>query len=245
MAAMEADVTAWTAQAAGPDPQDRADAAFGLAVAATGGTDDTAVAALIRLTRDAEPDVREQAVFALGALATVDGPAVREALADRLDDPERDVAAEAVFGLAVRRDPRAVSPLAGLLDAGSGEQGPRLYTLQAAAVLGHEALLPALRRYEASTPRVAEAVAEAVAACDPRRRERCDRCAEVLLAELHRLLPGTDAAVSAHRMESEPVLTVTVAGAPWAWNVDRLLERAGGDALRAAQLVVEDVRAKG
>lgn len=238
---MEADVTAWTAQAAGPDPQDRADAAFGLADAATGGTDGAAVAALIRLTRDAEPDVREQAVFALGALATVDGPAVREALADRLDDPERDVAEEAVLGLAVRRDPRAVSPLAGLLDAGSGEQGPRLYTLQAAAVLGHEALLPALRRYEASTP----SMAEAAAACDPRRRERRDQCAGVLLAEVHRLVPGTDAAVSAHRTEPEPVLTLTVAGAPWAWNVDRLLERAGGDALRAAGLVVEDVRAKG
>lgn len=238
---MEADVTAWTAQAAGPDPQDRADAAFGLADAATGGTDGAAVAALIRLTRDAEPDVREQAVFALGALATVDGPAVREALADRLDDPERDVAEEAVLGLAVRRDPRAVSALAGLLDAGSGEQGPRLYTLQAAAVLGHEALLPALRRYEASTP----SMAEAAAACDPRRRERRDQCAGVLLAEVHRLVPGTDAAVSAHRTEPEPVLTLTVAGAPWAWNVDRLLERAGGDALRAAGLVVEDVRAKG
>lgn len=238
---MEADVTAWTAQAAGPDPQNRADAAFGLADAATGGTDGAAVAALIRLTRDAEPDVREQAVFALGALATVDGPAVREALADRLDDPERDVAEEAVLGLAVRRDPRAVSALAGLLDAGSGEQGPRLYTLQAAAVLGHEALLPALRRYEASTP----SMAEAAAACDPRRRERRDQCAGVLLAEVHRLVPGTDAAVSAHRTEPEPVLTLTVAGAPWAWNVDRLLERAGGDALRAAGLVVEDVRAKG
>lgn len=238
---MEADVTAWTAQAAGPDPQDRADAAFGLADAATGGTDGAAVAALIRLTRDAEPDVREQAVFALGALATVDTPAVREALADRLDDPERDVAEEAVLGLAVRRDPRAVSALAGLLDAGSGEQGPRLYTLQAAAVLGHEALLPALRRYEASTP----SMAEAAAACDPRRRERRDQCAGVLLAEVHRLVPGTDAAVSAHRTEPEPVLTLTVAGAPWAWNVDRLLERAGGDALRAAGLVVEDVRAKG
>lgn len=238
---MEADVTAWTAQAAGPDPQNRADAAFGLADAATGGTDGAAVAALIRLTRDAEPDVREQAVFALGALATVDTPAVREALADRLDDPERDVAEEAVLGLAVRRDARAVSALAGLLDAGSGEQGPRLYTLQAAAVLGHEALLPALRRYEASTP----SMAEAAAACDPRRRERRDQCAGVLLAEVHRLVPGTDAAVSAHRTEPEPVLTLTVAGAPWAWNVDRLLERAGGDALRAAGLVVEDVRAKG
>ncbi|MEE4541989.1 HEAT repeat domain-containing protein [Streptomyces sp. V4-01] len=235
----ETDVTALITRAAAPDPEKRAEAAFDLATAVTGRGDDPALAALIRLTRDTAPAVRDRAAFALGALADVDGPAVRAALAERLDDADRDTREEAVRGLALRRDPRAAPLLRELLEAGAGPGEAHPHTVEAAAVLADAALLPALRRYPPQEP----GVAEALDACDPRRRALRDRGAAALLEEVHRLLPGADAAVSAHRMEAAPTLTMTVAGDPLTWNVDRLLARADGDPLRAAALVVRDAGA--
>ncbi|MGH1556482.1 HEAT repeat domain-containing protein [Streptomyces sp. L7] len=183
-------------QAGHQDAEDRAEAAFGLATAVTGREDDPAVSALIRLTGDAEPDVRDQATFALGTLAPVDGPDVRDALWARLDDTDPDTREEAVRGLALRRDPRAVPLLGELLAAGNAH--PR--TLQAAAVLADAAPLSVLEQYEPGDP----GVAEALAACDPGQRDQRDRAAATLLEEAHRLLPGTDAALSLHRMEASP-----------------------------------------
>jgi hypothetical protein len=235
--AVEANVAALIVQAGRQDAEDRAEAAFGLATAVTGREDDPAVSALIRLTGDAEPDVRDQATFALGTLAPVDGPDVRDALWARLDDTDPDTREEAVRGLALRRDPRAVPLLGELLAAGSAHP----HTLQAAAVLADAALLSVLEQYEPGDP----GVAEALAACDPGQRDQRDRAAATLLEEAHRLLPGTDAALSLHRMEASPVLTLTAGDAPLTWNVDRLLARADGDPLRAAALVAQDAEAVG
>jgi hypothetical protein len=51
--------------------------------------------------------VRGWATFCLGSELDADGPAVREALLRRVDDPEGDAAGEALVGLARRGDPRA------------------------------------------------------------------------------------------------------------------------------------------
>lgn len=92
--------------------------------------------ALITLSRDPDPEVRDWATFGLGTLSDADGPDVRAALLARAEDTSREARVEALFGLAVRRDPRAVphliralqSPLVGGLevDAAAAAADPRL-----------------------------------------------------------------------------------------------------------------------
>jgi len=92
--------------------------------------------ALIRLSRDTDPEVRDWATFGLGTLSDVDGPDVRAALLARAEDTHHEARAEALFGLAVRHDTRAVphliralqSPLVGGLevDAAAASADPRL-----------------------------------------------------------------------------------------------------------------------
>ena len=67
----------------------------------------TTLAALIALSADPEAAVRDWATFALGTLAEQDSPALRDALAARLDDPDEDTRLEAIHGLALRGDDRA------------------------------------------------------------------------------------------------------------------------------------------
>jgi hypothetical protein len=72
--------------------------------------DDRAVHALILLSDDSDPSVRDWATFALGVQIESDTPEVREALAARLDDEDANTRDEAIRGLAVRGDARAVEP---------------------------------------------------------------------------------------------------------------------------------------
>jgi hypothetical protein len=92
--------------------------------------------ALIDLSRDTHPEVRDWATFGLGTLSDADGPDVRAALLARAEDAHHEARAEALFGLAVRRDPRAVphliralqSPVVGGIevDAAAAAADPRL-----------------------------------------------------------------------------------------------------------------------
>ncbi|WP_421742096.1 HEAT repeat domain-containing protein [Cellulomonas sp.] len=67
------------------------------------------LATAIRLTADPDPDVRDWACFALGQQwQQVDTPELRDALADRLDDIDVATRHEALVGLALRRDQRAL-----------------------------------------------------------------------------------------------------------------------------------------
>jgi HEAT repeat protein len=72
----------------------------------------TAVRWLIELTRDSDSHVRDWATFALGSQTDLDSAELRDALADRLDDPDDDTRAEALMGLARRRDRRVIAALA-------------------------------------------------------------------------------------------------------------------------------------
>jgi HEAT repeat protein len=96
--------------------------------------------ALIKLSGDAESEVRDWATFGLGTLSSDDGPDVRAALLARADDASHETRAEALFGLAVRRDPRAVPHLIRAL------QSPSVAGLEldAAAEAADPRLLPAL-----------------------------------------------------------------------------------------------------
>jgi methionyl-tRNA formyltransferase len=98
------------------DPRVREGAADALA----GRDDERVFAALVELTADPEPGIRDWATFALGTLSPQNTPTLRDALAARLDDSDDSTRIEAVHGLALRGDARALDATLDLL----GEVGP-------------------------------------------------------------------------------------------------------------------------
>jgi HEAT repeat protein len=103
--------------------------------------DPTAVDALIALSSDEDSDVRDWATFGLGQLLDVDSDAIRTALWNRVDDPDGDVAGEALVGLAARGDRLVVYRIAERLE----DPDVRYLVVEAAAKIADQALLPALR----------------------------------------------------------------------------------------------------
>src|SRR3954468_14296540 len=96
----------------------------GAADALAGREDPRVLEALVELTRDPEPGIRDWATFALGALSPHDTPALRQALAERLDDRDDDTRIEAVHGLALRGDTRALDAVLDLLgEVGAHDDG--------------------------------------------------------------------------------------------------------------------------
>lgn len=95
------------------DPDEDVRLAVAVALPAVAGEPpaEVAVEALILLTRDSGADVRDWATFGLGSQIETDTPAVRGALAERLDDPDGDISGEALVGLARRHDARATERL--------------------------------------------------------------------------------------------------------------------------------------
>jgi methionyl-tRNA formyltransferase len=94
-----------------------------VAIALAGRQAPRAVDTLIRLSRDERSEVRDWATFALGMLASQDTVELREALAARLGDPDPETRLEAVHGLALRGDLRAVEPALELLATAAGSDG--------------------------------------------------------------------------------------------------------------------------
>ncbi|WP_067699824.1 HEAT repeat domain-containing protein [Actinoplanes awajinensis] len=88
-----------------------------------GWDDPAALTTLIRLTTDTDPEVRNWATFGLARQTDADTPELRAALAARLDD-EDEIRYEAISGLALRDDDRAVEPmLQALTAAKNGDSG--------------------------------------------------------------------------------------------------------------------------
>jgi HEAT repeat protein len=107
-----------------------------------GHDDDRAVATLIALSTDLDDDVRDWATFSLGVQIDRDTPELREALATRLADSNPEARAEAIRGLARRRDERALEPA--LADAPvPGERSPHVE--EALVLLGASTGDPRLR----------------------------------------------------------------------------------------------------
>ena len=217
-----------------PDAEVRQAVAASFTGVLTGSPDGPDVRALIMLTRDRHPRVRDWATFTLGFQAEVDGPAIRAALWERTGDEDPDARREGVHGLARRHDPRAVPLLAGLLNDPDGAHDQ---TFQAAQIMGDPRLLAPLLQYE---PRDA-GVAAAVHACDPAFRARLDDHARSLVCALHRMRPDLDAALYVERLDSVLLLGFDAALGPSRFDVQALLERAGHDPARAAELVATDL----
>jgi HEAT repeat protein len=91
-----------------PNPEVRFDVAFALGCFPNV---PLSVETLLRLTQDADEDVRDWATFGLGVLGESDSEKIREALLRRLADSDEDVREEAMVGLGKRKDQRVLSTL--------------------------------------------------------------------------------------------------------------------------------------
>jgi hypothetical protein len=76
-----------------------------------GHTDRKAVRTLIELSADPDADIRDWATFGLAQQIGTNTREVREALYARVEDEDDDTRAEALMGLARRRDERVSVPL--------------------------------------------------------------------------------------------------------------------------------------
>ncbi|MBT2407687.1 MULTISPECIES: HEAT repeat domain-containing protein [unclassified Streptomyces] len=217
-----------------PDAEVRRQVASSFAGVITGLADGPDIRALIKLTRDQDPDVRNWATFTLGFQAEVDSPAIRAALWERTTDENADAREEGIRGLARRHDPRTVPLLAELLD---NPEGAHVHTFSAAQIMGVPELLPALLEYEPD----GAGVTAAVNACDPVHRAQLDASALDLVSALHQLRPDLDAAVYMERFDRDLSLSLVATFGSSIYDVEALLARADGDPLRAAELVVTDL----
>ena len=128
----------------------------GVARGLAGRQDERAIEALIALSDDEDAEVRDWATFALGTLAEVDVPPLRDALAARLADEDEETRVEAIYGLAVRNDERAVEPALELLQTGDRDGVWRVHAMEEAAIrlaalsgdARFEPFLPPLERLE-------------------------------------------------------------------------------------------------
>ena len=126
-----------------------------------GGRDDRlAHETLITLSADSDQHVRDWATFGLGTLGTADGEGIRNALVARLSDPDLEVRGEAMRGLAVRGDPRAVPAILAELE----RDDVSALAIQAAAALPRDGFLPELERLLKANP-ASKALQLAVQAC--------------------------------------------------------------------------------
>lgn len=73
--------------------------------------DERSIALWIAMTSDSSAEVRNAATFALGSEIAMDTEAIRTALARRLTDSADEVRVEAILGLALRGDARALPKL--------------------------------------------------------------------------------------------------------------------------------------
>jgi HEAT repeat protein len=149
-----------------------------------------AVEALITLTRDSDPEVRDWATFSLGNQGRADSDAIRDALAARLDDDEGDTRFEAAVGLARRGDPRALAAIAGRLE----DESATIYLLDldAAAELADPVLLPGLERlrikWTGDDDAHAVAVSYAIARCEPATHDLAKRVEPQFVDAVNRAL---------------------------------------------------------
>ncbi|TVQ84163.1 MAG: hypothetical protein EA357_03635 [Micavibrio sp.] len=113
------------------------DVRHAVALGLLGETSPEAVEALIELMQDVDDDVRDYATWSLGCEPVtgdppVDSPQIREAFRGRLTDSFEDVRNEALWGLAIRKDPEGLRMLSERLEADewkAGDEGAAEYLL--------------------------------------------------------------------------------------------------------------------
>lgn len=139
------------------DERVRFHVACALPTCSTTETENVVAAALIQLTRDADADVRDYALFGFPQL-TIDTPEIRDAILACTADEDWSAAGQALVNLAMLGDERVIEPLIDYLAANSHKP----YGYEAAAAIANPALLPVLRTI---TPARADDLAQAINAC--------------------------------------------------------------------------------
>lgn len=119
-----------------------------------------AIAALVRLSNDKSSEVRDWATFAL-AMADSDDLLIRSAFRQRLSDSCSDARAEALYGLALRKDRCVFTPL--LKELESTEVSTLV--VEAAKELADVRLLDSLRKLSTWWDVDEELLSEAIAKC--------------------------------------------------------------------------------
>lgn len=102
--------------------------------------DEWDLASVLSMMRDSDPGVRDWATFALAARDD-DSEEVRQALLERASDPDFDARSEAVWGLARRRDHRALPLLLAVFE----QDDIGTLHVEAAAYLARPELVQPLR----------------------------------------------------------------------------------------------------
>jgi HEAT repeat protein len=123
-------------------------------------TDRRAIDTLMQLLSDPDPQVRDWATFSL-SMTDEDTPQLREALLERMQDPDFNTRSEAAMGLAKRKEPRGITLL---LECLKSDRVGELY-VEAAEIYAHSNLKPALvslRKWWHVNPELLE---RAIAAC--------------------------------------------------------------------------------
>lgn len=145
---------------------------YGVVLCMNGHDDPRAIEALIKLSADEHPHVRNWATFGLGSLSEVDTPEIREALYQRFlledttDDEANEIHGEALVGLASRQDERILPNLMDQLMS----KNLSVLPIEAAEKLANPQLLPALLQIKSwcePTGYFAETLAAAIVACTP------------------------------------------------------------------------------
>jgi len=250
---------AWQALVRAGKMADHPDAHVRLALAQALATPDDpcphdVIELLVRLTKDPNGDVRDWACFALGTQCRADSTAIRDALAARMQDRHRDCRAEAVLGLARRRDPRAVGPLLGALTSKSVYR----WSVEAAAYMGDFKLLPPLRALTGWWNVDTALLETAIARCDPESRHAHEIERERSLKRFRRMFITAVAdiepavSVSAVQLPEDPddyflhntleIAWKSAAGEESSyWHWPGLVERASGRVGMAARLAAKDL----
>lgn len=206
----------------------RFQAALALPCMVEDGPDDRVVDALIWLSGDPEPEVRNWATFGLGRQLRDDSTRIRDALLARADDDEHEVREEAACGLARRHDRRALPLVKALLDEDSVSD----WVFEAAAMLADPALLPYLEPWGDD-----ETIEIARRECDPARRERLDATAAALLAALGDLTAGVVWVMTCDRF-GDPGPGLSIQGDESSrWSVEQVLEAVGWDLEAAVERI--------
>lgn len=119
-----------------------------------------AIAALIELSRDLDPDVRSWATFGLGSMTGLDTPQLCRALLARTEDLDEESRGEAIVGLARRQDARVVAVIERELCRSDAAK----LVVEAAQEFPHPSFFAGLKRLDRERWDL-ESVAAAIAAC--------------------------------------------------------------------------------
>jgi HEAT repeat protein len=124
---------------------------YGVVHGLSGHDDERAISALISLSSDVNPQIRNWATFGLGSLIDIDTPEIRSVLYQRFitenveNDETAEIYGEALVGLANRQDERILPQL---IEELMSELVSRL-AIEAAEAFADERLYPALLKLEA------------------------------------------------------------------------------------------------